>query len=105
MGSSEPQPLCTSGLSWYTPPLIAQTPTAITNFGAGTAAYVSSNADRIFSVTGPVITTPSACRGEATNWMPNRPRSKTTVLSTFRSDSQALQPPADTCRNLSDRPN
>ena len=29
----------------------------------------------MFSVTGPVISRPSAWRGEATNWMPNRPRS------------------------------
>ena len=48
----------------------------------------------MFSVTGPVTTMPSACRGEATNWMPNRPRSKTTVPRTFRSASAALPPPA-----------
>ena len=32
---------------------------------------------RMFSVTGPVTSRPSAWRGEATNWMPKRPRSKT----------------------------
>jgi hypothetical protein len=58
----------------------------------------------MFSVTGPVTSKPSAWRGDATNWMPNRPRSNTTVFSTFTSDSQPLQPPALTCRNLSERP-
>ena len=58
----------------------------------------------MFSLTGPVMTKPSACRGEATNWMPNRPRSKTTVPSTFRSASHAPDPPALTWRSLSDRP-
>ncbi len=37
-GRSEPQPLWTSGLSRKTPPLMAPAPTAITSFGAGTAA-------------------------------------------------------------------
>src|SRR2546426_3320343 len=30
-----------------------------------------------------LMSKPSACRGEATNWIPKRPRSKTTVLRTF----------------------
>ena len=54
----------------------------------------------MFSVTGPVISRPSAWRGEATNWMPKRPRSQPTVLSTLTSASQALQPPALTWRSL-----
>ena len=66
-GTIEPQPLWTSGLSRNGPPLIAQAPTAITNFGDGTAAYVSSSAVCMFSLTGPVMTMPSACLGEATN--------------------------------------
>ena len=48
----------------------------------------------MFSLTGPVTTSPSACRGEATNWMPKRPMSKTMVPKTFKSASQALQPAA-----------
>ena len=43
-GSSDPQPLCTSGLSTNGPPLMAHAPTAMTSFGAGTAAYVSKSA-------------------------------------------------------------
>ena len=39
----------------------------MTSFGAGTAAYVSNRAVRMFSLTGPVTTMPSACRGDATN--------------------------------------
>ena len=58
----------------------------------------------MFFGTGPVTSRPSACRGEATNWMPNRPRSKPTVLSTLVSASQALQPPALTWRSFSERP-
>src|SRR3954451_14853009 len=54
----------------------------------------------MFAVTGPVTTRPSAWRGEATNWIPNRPRSKTTVPSTFRSASAELSPPADTCPQI-----
>src|SRR5260370_22446848 len=57
------------------------------------------------AVTGPVMSSPSACRGEATYWMPKRPRSKTGVESTFTSDSQPLHPPALTTRSFSDRPN
>ena len=44
----------------------------------------------MFSLTGPVTTMPSAWRGEATNWMPNRPMSKTTVPSTFKSASAGI---------------
>ena len=76
----------------------------MTNFGDGTASYVFFSASRMFSVTGPVIRSPSAWRGDATNWMPKRPRSNTTVESTLVSASQALQPPALTCRSLSERP-
>ena len=59
----------------------------------------------MFCVTGPVMSNPSAWRGEATNWMPNRPKSNTTVLSTFTSASQPLQPPALTWRSFSEWPN
>ncbi len=41
--------------------------TTITSFGAGIASYVLNSANLMFSVTGPVTTIPSACRGEATN--------------------------------------
>ncbi len=41
-------------------------------------------------LTAPVISRPSACRGDATNWMPKRPRSNTTVPSTFTSASQRV---------------
>jgi hypothetical protein len=54
--------------------------------------------------TGPVIRTPSACRGDATNWIPNLPRSQASVLGTFVSASQALPPAALTCRSLRERP-
>ena len=47
---------------------------------------------------------PSAWRGEATNWMPKRPMSKTTLPVTLSSASQPLQPPAETWRSLSERP-
>src|SRR5574337_981519 len=69
------------------------------------AAYVFSTASRMFAVTGPVISRPSAWRGDATYWIPNRPRSNTTVPSTLTSASQPLQPPALTTRSLSERPN
>src|SRR5262249_2546536 len=59
----------------------------------------------MFAVTGPVISRPSACRGDATNWRPKRPRSKTIVPRTLTSASQALQPPALTTRSFSERPN
>ncbi len=55
-------------------------------------------------VTGPVTRSPSACRGDATNWIPKRPRSKTTVLRTLTSASHPLHPPALTCRSFNERP-
>src|SRR6266446_2523948 len=88
----------------YGPPEMAQAPTAITIFGGGTASHVFFKASRMFSVTGPVISRPSACRGEATYWIPKRPRSKTGVPSTLTSALQALQSPALTTRSLSDLP-
>ena len=48
----------------------------------------------IFAVTGPVTRMPSACRGEATNSMPNRLASNTMLPSAFASTSHPLQPPA-----------
>src|SRR5450759_1816260 len=48
----------------------------------------------MFSVTGPVIRRPSAWRGEATYWIPNRPRSQPIVPRTLTSALQALQSPA-----------
>src|SRR6266581_993053 len=59
----------------------------------------------MLAVTGPVISNPSAWRGEATNWMPKRERSKTTVFRTFTSTSHPLHPPALTWRSFSERPN
>lgn len=58
----------------------------------------------MFSVTGPVTTTPSAWRGEATNWIPKRDRSNCTLPAALSSASQPLQPPAETWRSLSERP-
>src|SRR5712692_1724412 len=88
----------------YGPPEMAQAPTAITILGGGIASYVFFSASRMFSVTGPVMSSPSACRGEATYWMPKRARSKTGVPSTLTSASQPLHPPALTTRSLRDRP-
>ena len=39
----------------------------------------------MFSGMGPVTSSPSAWRGEATNWIPKRARSNTTVPSTLTS--------------------
>jgi hypothetical protein len=55
------------------------------------AAYVFSNARRILVVTGLVINNPSASRGDATNWMPKRPKSQKGVPRALLSASQALQ--------------
>jgi len=59
----------------------------------------------MFSVTGPVTQSPSLCRGEATNWTPNRPRSQPTVPSTLVSASHPLQPPALTSLSFRERLN
>ena len=48
---------------------------------------------------------PSAWRGEATNSMPKRPMSKLTLPRALTPVRQPLQPPADTERSLSERPN
>ena len=56
-------------------------------------------------VTGPVTSSPSACRGEATNRTPKRPMSHPMVVRTLLSASQALHPPALTWRRQSDLPN
>jgi len=103
-GSRVSTPLCTASCPAKGPPLMAQEPTATTSFGAGVASQVFSRARRIFSLTGPVTSRASAWRGEATIWMPKRPRSYTVVLSTLISTSQPLQPPALTWRTLSERP-
>src|ERR1035441_7570785 len=59
----------------------------------------------MFSVTGPVMRSPSAWRGEATYWIPNRPTSQPTVPRTLTSELQALQSPALTTRRFRERPN
>ena len=85
----------TSGEPRNGPPPMAQAPEAITSFGAGSGGVGCRAGRRACSrVTGPVTSRPSAWRGEATNWMPKRPRSKTRVSSTLMSASQALHPPA-----------
>jgi hypothetical protein len=63
--------------------------------GAGMASYVFNRASRIFLVTGPVTTIPSAWRGDAVNCIPNLASAKTGVFNTLRSSSQALHPPAE----------
>jgi hypothetical protein len=67
-------------------------------FGIGNRFVGFNSACRMLAVTGPVTSRPSACRGEATNWMPYCPRSNTSVFNTLVSASQALQPPALTWR-------
>jgi len=103
-GSAPVTPSWTSSWPMKGPPEIAQAPTAITIFGAGTASYVDWSARRMFSEWAPVTSSPSAWRGEATNWTPKRARSQPTEFSTLVSSSQPLQPPAETWRSLRDRP-
>ena len=76
----------------------------MSSLGAGVASQVASSASRMFSVTGPVTTRPSAWRGEATNWIPKRERSNWTLPAALSSASQPLHPPAETWRSLSERP-
>ena len=82
----------------YIPPEIAQAPTAMTNFGAGMAAWVPHTAAAIFLVTGPMRIMPSECLGDAAKCIPKRPRSQASVFRTFVSASQAPHPPALTTR-------
>jgi hypothetical protein len=103
-GKSASTPSWDSGIPANGPPEMAQDPEAITIRGSGVASWHFRSARRMFSVTGPVTMIPSAWRGEATNSMPKRPRSKKMVVKTFKSASQALQPPALTCRSFRDRP-
>jgi hypothetical protein len=49
------------------PPAIAQAPTAMTIFGSGTASQVFFKASSMFLEMQPVMSRPSAWRGEATN--------------------------------------
>ena len=84
---------------------MAHAPTAITSRGAGVASQVWYSARRMFVFTAPVITSPSAWRGEATNWTPKRARSNTTFPRATSSASQPLQLPATTDRRRKDRPN
>lgn len=51
---------------------------------------------------GPVTTIPSACLGEDTNSIPNRPISKFALEQAFNSIPQELHPPAETCLNFSE---
>ena len=95
-------PFSVSGWLMNGPPLIAQVPQAIASRGPGRAAHVFSRASAMFSLTGPVINNASACRGDATNWIPNLPMSHAGVPSTFESASHALHPAAETCRSFKD---
>ena len=52
------------------PPLMASVPASTTMRGSGTASSQMASARDMFLVMGPVTTTPSAWRGEATNSMP-----------------------------------
>ncbi len=97
-------PAWQTGLRANMPPEMAQAPTAMTSRGAGVASQVACSAARMFSETGPVTTMPSAWRGEATNWIPKRPRSNWTFPLAFSSASHPLQPAAETCRSRSERP-
>jgi len=83
---------------------MAQAPTAMTMRGAGVASQVASSAVRMLRLTAPVTTMPSAWRGEATNWMPKRERSKTTLPRACSSASQPPQLPATTERSRSALP-
>lgn len=58
----------------------------------------------MFLVTGPVTSSMSAWRGEATKWMPKRSMSCTGLLSAMISISQPLHEPASTWRMASERP-
>ncbi len=49
---------------------MAQAPTAMTKRGAGMASHASASASRMLAVSGPLSTSASAWRGEATNSMP-----------------------------------
>ena len=59
----------------------------------------------MFRVTGPVTRSMSACRGEATKWMPKRSLSYTGPVSPLISISHPLHEPASTSRMASARPN
>src|SRR5665647_3843296 len=85
-----------------TPPLQAQSPTAMTTRGSGTAWRVLSNGWRMLWVTTPVASSPSAWRGEATKRAPNRSASYTGEKAPVISSSQPLQEPASTCRSCSE---
>src|SRR5512145_117712 len=58
----------------------------------------------MFRVTGPVTSRRSACRGEATKWMPKRSESYTGLVRPVISTSQPLHEPASTSRIARARP-
>ena len=58
----------------------------------------------MFPDIGPVMSMPSAWRGEATMSIPKRPMSKLAFPQALSSHSHPLQPAADTCRSFNDEP-
>src|SRR5687768_4313276 len=87
-----------------TPHVRAQSPTATTSFGSGVASHVLRSGTSMLRVTGPVTSSRSAWRGEATKWMPKRSLSYTGPVRPEISSSQPLQEPASTSRIASARP-
>src|SRR5665647_933497 len=85
-----------------TPPLTAQSPTAMTTRGSGTAWRVLSNGWRMLWVTTPVASNASSWRVEATNRAPKRSASYTGEKALVISSSQPLQEPQSTCRSWSE---
>src|SRR3989338_8745771 len=84
---------------------MAHPPQATTSFGEGIASKVFFKASSMCLVTGPVTRSISACRGEATKWMPNRSASYCGLERLTISTSQPLQEPASTSRICKDLPN
>ena len=69
-GSSSSSGAASSALWPSTPQPSAQSPSAATSRGSGIAAYAAWSAAAMRVVTGPVTSSTSACRGDATTFRP-----------------------------------
>src|SRR5690606_25349485 len=101
-GTTSPTAPTTPYASANSPWLMAQSPTATTIAGSGSAATVRRSGSARLRVTGPVASTASAWRGEATSRAPYRSASCTGPNAEPISISHPLHEPASTCRSCTD---
>src|SRR5919204_2187005 len=92
-------PLVTQYESQYGPPQLEQAPNEMTYFGSGICSYSRRTAGAILSVTVPLTTIRSACRGPCANGItPSRMKSCRDIEVAMNSIAQQASPKLNTHR-------